>query len=201
MLKSGNKQKVLDLFEREKLVRPKDLEEINVDTKYLYLLLKEGKLKKIGEGLYTLRDFSIDEKFSLVEVSKQIPEGVFCLLTALEFQEMTTQVPHEVWIALDNSAYVPKIESVQLRVVRMSGESLSSGISEYSIEGIPVKIYTPAKTVADCFKFRNKIGLDIAIEALRDYIQGSYGTLDELWKYAKICRVQKIIRPYLEVMQ
>jgi len=201
VLKSGNKQKVLDLFEREKLVRPKDLEEINVDTKYLYLLLKEGKLKKIGEGLYTLRDFSIDEKFSLVEVSKQIPEGVFCLLTALEFQEMTTQVPHEVWIALDNSAYVPKIESVQLRVVRMSGESLSSGISEYSIEGIPVKIYTPAKTVADCFKFRNKIGLDIAIEALRDYIQGSYGTLDELWKYAKICRVQKIIRPYLEVMQ
>lgn len=200
-MNSGNKQKVLDLFGRKKIIRPKDLEEIHVDIKYLYLLLEEGKLKKIGEGLYTLPEFSIDEKFSLIQVSKRIPEGVFCLLTALEFHEVTTQIPHEVWIALDNSAYVPKMESVQLRVIRMSGESLSSGISEYSIEGIPVKIYTPAKTVADCFKFRNKIGLDVAIEALRDYIRDDHGTIDELWKYAKICRVQNIIRPYLEAMQ
>ncbi|MEJ2051611.1 MAG: transcriptional regulator [Calditrichota bacterium] len=200
-MKSSNKQKVLELFERKKIVRPKDLEEINVDIKYLYLLLEEGAVQKIGEGLYTLQYFSMNEKFSLIRVSKRIPDGVFCLLTALEFHEMTTQIPHKVWIALENSAYVPKVESVQLRVVRMSGDSLSAGISEYSIEGILAKIYTPAKTVADCFKFRNKIGLDIAIEALSDYIRDNRGTIDELWRYAKICRVQNILRPYLEAMQ
>jgi len=131
-------------------------------------------------------------------VSKRVPSGVICLLSALQFHELTTQMPHRIWIAVDATTGSPKVQDLPMRVVRFSGDSFSSGIDVFDVEGVEVRIYNPAKTVADCFKFRNKIGLDVAVEALRDCLRKRKATVDELWTYGKVCRVSNIIRPYME---
>ena len=123
-----------------------------------------------------------------------------CLLSALRFHGLTTQAPSEVWIALDPKAWKPKADGLPLRVVRMSGKALVEGVKEHQIEGVMVRVYNPAKTVADCFKYRNKIGLDVALEALRDYQHKLRAGRDDLWRYAKICRVARVMRPYLEAL-
>jgi len=133
-------------------------------------------------------------------VAKRSPKGVLCLLSALRFHGLTTQQPHEVWLALGEKDWRPKLGWPAIKVVHMSGRALSSGIERHRIEGAPVRVFDPAKTVADCFKYRNKIGLDVAIEALRDYLAQHRGGADELWKHARVCRVEKILRPYLEGM-
>ena len=131
---------------------------------------------------------------------KSVPRGIVCLLSALRFHELTTQSPFEVWLALDRKAHRPAGGGVSLHIVRFSGRALTSGVEEYLIEGVKVRIYSPAKTVADCFKYRNKIGLDVALEALRDYWKSRHADADELWKYAKICRVANVMRPYMEAL-
>jgi len=136
----------------------------------------------------------------LAQVAKAVPRSVVCLLSALRFHEIGTQNPHQIWIAMDRRAARPRVTHPNIRVVRFSGRSLTDGIEEHDIAGVPVRIYNPAKTVADCFKYRNKIGLDVAIEALRETVQGRKCTADELWRYAKICRVSKVMRPYMEAM-
>ncbi|MCD6365577.1 MAG: hypothetical protein J7M14_06845 [Planctomycetes bacterium] len=125
-------------------------------------------------------------------------KGVICLLSALRFQEIGTQAPHEVWIALDRRAARPRARRLKTRIVRFSGKALTEGVDEHTIEGVQVRIYRPAKTVADCFKYRNKIGLDVALEALREVLRSRKCSIDELWKYASICRVTKTMRPYTE---
>ena len=122
-----------------------------------------------------------------------------CLLSALRFHELTTQAPHQIWLALDRKARRPRVD-LPLRVVRFSGEPFSIGYDVHVLEQVPVKIYAPAKTVADCFRYRNKIGLDLAIDALKDCLHKKMGTVDEVWKYAKICRVSNVMRPYLEAI-
>jgi predicted transcriptional regulator of viral defense system len=133
-------------------------------------------------------------------VAKRVPEAVICLLSALAFHEITTQVPPYVWIALRKGARKPAVSSPSLQIVRLSGASLTEGIEVHHIEGVPVRVYSAAKTVADCFKFRNKIGLDVAIEALKDAIRQKKATINQIYRYAKICRVGNVIRPYMEAL-
>jgi predicted transcriptional regulator of viral defense system len=171
-----------------------------IHHEYLRQLCREGKLVREGRGLYSLPDADVTVHHGLAQASKAIPKGVICLLSALRFHEIGTQAPHEVWIAIDRRAARPRVEHPRMRIVRFSGKALTEGIEERRVEGVPVKIYNPAKTVADCFKYRNKIGLDVALEALRDVIRERKSSTDELWRYAKICRVTKIIRPYMEAI-
>jgi predicted transcriptional regulator of viral defense system len=189
---------VLELARRTGAVRPRDLKALAIPQNYLWVLHRRGLLERVGRGIYVARESPTTENHSLAEAAKRVPHGVVCLLSALRFHEMTTQVPHEVWLAIGFKARRPKPNGLALRVVRLSGEALTSGIQEHTIEGVKVRIYNPAKTVADCFKYRHKIGLDVALEALRDCRRRRRAPMDELWRYAKVCRVANVMRPYLE---
>ncbi len=140
------------------------------------------------------------EHHSYAEVTKRVPQATVCLLSALVFHEITTQSPASVWIALSKGARTPALASPSLRIVRLSGLSLTTGIVNHQIDGVPVRVYSAAKTVADCFKFRNKIGLDIAIEALKDCLHQKRASINEIYRYAKVCRVSNVIRPYMEAL-
>jgi predicted transcriptional regulator of viral defense system len=152
----------------------------------------------VGRGLYTSTSSSATEHLSLIEAAYKVPNGVIRLLSALQFHKFTTQAPHEVWMAIDVKAWAPRITSPAMRYVRMSGPALHVGVKEYPVQGGTVKVYTPAKTVADCFKFRNKIGMDVALEALRECRRLKKAPMDELWSAAKVCRIANVMRPYLE---
>lgn len=180
------------------VLRPRDLDALGIRRESLHRLYKSGLLERIARGLYALPGADITEHHSLAEVGKLVPRGVVCLLSALRFHNLTTQTPFEVWLAIDRKARRPKDLYLPLRVVRFSGDALHAGIQEHFIDGVPVKIYEPAKTVADCFKYRKKIGLDVALEALRECWRERRCTMDDLWHYAQICRVAGVMRPYLE---
>jgi len=179
-------------------LRPRDLDIYGIPREYLRRLCHRGLLERTGRGIYVLPDAHVTEHHSLAEVCKRVPHGVIALLSALSFHNLTTQAPFEVWMAIDVKARLPKVDRPKLRIVRFSGEALSEGIEEHKIEGVPVKIYSPAKTVADCFKYRNKIGIDVALEALRESQRKQKCSIDEIWHYAKICRVANVIKPYME---
>ncbi len=194
----SRKDRVLDLVRQAGVFRPRDLDAEGIPRVYLRRLLAEGLLDRPGWGIYVAADLKPTPNHTLAEACKRVPHGVVCLLSALQFHELTTQAPFEVWLAIDEKARLPKVEYPPLRVVRFSGPALENGIKEHRIEGVAVKVYTPAKTVADCFKYRNKIGLDVALEALRDCWKKQRATMDELWQAAKTCRVANVMRPYLE---
>ncbi len=198
MLKKFNKIKLLELFKQSGIVRPKDLDSHGIPREYLRRLCNDGVVKLLGRGLYALVDTDLTELHNYAEASKRMPRGVICLISALQYYELTTQAPHQIWMAIDPKARLPKESVLPLKIVRFSGKALTSGVEEKRIEKVPVKIYCPAKTVADCFKYRNKIGLDIALEALRDCWKKRLCTMDELWHFAKVCRVANVMRPYLE---
>jgi len=182
------------------MVRPRDLKALGIPEVYLWRLHRRGFIERVGRGLYMTNDGSATQNHSLAEAAKRVPHAIVCLISALGFHEMTTQIPHEVWLAIGAKARSPKPNGLSLRIVRFSGQPMVSGIEEHSIEGVAVRIYNPAKTVADCFKYRNKIGLDVALEALRDCKRQRRATMDELWRYAKVCRVANVMRPYLEAL-
>ena len=187
----------LALLRRKGVARSRDLAELGVARTTLQRLESEGALERVGRGLYRLADANLTEFHDLAVAAARVPRGVICLLSALRFHDLGTQNPREVWVALAPGDRRPVGESPPLRVVRFSGAALKSGIAAHRIEGIDVRVTSKAKTVADCFKYRNKIGLDVAIEALRDYRRGR-GSLDELWRMAEVCRVARVIRPYVE---
>lgn len=189
---------MLELVRRAGILRPRDLDAHDIPREYLIRLCRRGFLERVGRGLYRLAQMDVTENHSLAEVSKRVPHGVVCLLSALRFHGLTTQAPFKVWLAIDRKARLPRVRDLPLHIVRFSEEALSSGIEEHQIEGVQVKVYSPAKTVTDCFKYRNKIGLDVALEALRDCRQQRKCTVDDLWHYAKICRVANVMKPYLE---
>ena len=194
------REQILNLLKKTKVLRPRDLEEIGISGVYLNKLYSEGVLDRPGRGLYTLPDTELGEHRTIAEASKRVPHGIICLLSALRFHDLTTQSPFEVWLAIDEKARLPNVEYPPLRTARFSSEALTYGVQEYEVEGVIIHVYSPAKTVADCFKYRNKIGLDVAIEALRDCLQQRKATMDELWDAAKICRMTKVMRPYLEAV-
>ena len=200
MPKTSRTKKVLSIVQKSGILRPRDLTTHGIPRTYLQRLEERGLLAKETRGLYQLPNAKITENHSLAEACKRVPRGVVCLLSALQFHKLTTQAPSEVWLALDRKARAPREGGQPFRLVRMSGKALTEGVEEHSIEGVTVKVYKPAKTVADCFKYRNKIGLDVALEALRDYRQKRRSGMDELWRFAKICRVERVMRPYVEAL-
>jgi predicted transcriptional regulator of viral defense system len=200
MPKTSKSNKVLSIVRKSGILRPRDLANQSIPRTYLKRLHERGLLVKETRGLYKLPDAKVTENHSLAEACKRVPRGVVCLLSALQFHKLTTQAFPEVWLALDRKARAPREGGQPLRLVRMSGRALTEGVEEHRIEGVVVKAFKPAKTVADCFKYRNKIGLDVALEALRDYRQKRRSGMDELWRFAKICRVERVMRPYLEAL-
>lgn len=194
------KEQVLELVKKQGIIRPKDLLAQGIAKAYLYRLCKEGLLECRERGLYVIPNTDFGEHQSLAEVCTKVPRGVICLLSALRFHETTTQSPHEVWIAIHNKAMPPKVENIKLRIVRFSGKALIEGVEIHKIEGAFIRVTSIAKTVADCFKYRNKIGIDVAIEALQECWRSKKCTMDELWKYAKICRVSRVMKPYMEML-
>lgn len=199
-MKGNSKEKVIHLLRDRGILRPCELDEFGIPRITLYRLYDEGQVEKIFRGMYRLPGEQVTEYFTLAEVAKKVPQGVICLLTALRFHELTTQNPHQVWIAIDRKSRQPRVKGYPVRFVRFSGQALSEGVEIHSLEGVPVHIYNPAKTVADCFKYRNKIGFDVALEALKECRRSRKCDMDSLWRYAKICRVSNIMRPYLEAM-
>ncbi len=182
------------------IVRPRDIKAIGLPRQYLVSLHRQGKLNRGARGIYTLPDADVTEHHSYAVVTKRVPHATVCLLSALVFHEITTQSPASVWIALPTGARTPALVSPSLRIVRLSGPSLTVGIDTHQVEGVTVRVYSAAKTVADCFKFRNKIGLDVAIEALKDCLRQKRAGINEIYRYAKVCRVSNVIRPYMETL-
>jgi len=193
-------QEIMRYVAKHGIVRPRDIEAIDLPREYLVRLHRKGKLNRPGRGIYTLRDANVTERHSYAQVAKRFPESVICLLSALAFHEMTTQSPASVWIALRRGARTPALASPSLRIVRLSSPSLTEGLENHKIDGVLVRVYSAAKTVADCFKFRNKIGLDVAIEALKDCLRQKKASVNEIYRYAKVCRVSNVIRPYMNVL-
>lgn len=194
-------QKVLDLLDQCGVLRPRDLDRHRIPRTHLQRLLRRGEIDRVGRGLYMRAGADVTEHHSLVEVAKRVPEGVVCLLSALRFHGLTTQNPWEIWLAIKQKAWRPKDMPVALRIVHLSPPAFLAGVEEHVVEGVTLRVYSAAKTVADCFKFRNKIGLDVALEALRDYRRKHRAGLDDLWRFAKICRVTSVIRPYMEALR
>jgi predicted transcriptional regulator of viral defense system len=197
-MNNSAEKKVLDLVSKGGILRPRDLRTKRLPKDYLWRLHKQGKLEKVGRGMYAIPGAALTEHQTVVQAALRVPHGVVCLLSALRFHDLTTQSPFEIWMAIDVKARAPKEKIIPLRIVRFSGKALTAGVETHSIEVITVRVYNPAKTVADCFKYRNKIGLDVAIEALRDCWRKKLATSDQIWHYAKVCRVSRVIRPYLE---
>jgi predicted transcriptional regulator of viral defense system len=188
--------RVAELARQAGVLRSRDL--VGIPRQYLRLAEEQGKVMRVARGLYVASDADVSEHHDLALAAKRVPHGVVCLLSALRFHELTTQMPFEVWLAIQPKARLPKTEYPPLRIVRFSGAALSYGAVPHTVEGVTVRITTPAKTVADCFKYRNKIGLDVALEALRDCYREQKASLDEIWQAAKVCRVANVIRPYME---
>ncbi len=197
-VKKDYAKRLRDLTVERGMIRARDATRLGIPSVYLKRLCDRGQLQRVSRGIYVPAGAEITERHLLAQVARRVPRGVFCLLTALRFHDIGTQSPHQVWVALDGKARRPRLEYPELRIARFSGRALSEGIEEHRIEGVTVRVYNAAKTVADCFKYRNKIGLDIALEALREYRRLRLGSLDELWNYARICRVSGTMRPYME---
>lgn len=199
-LPSNHEQQVLALAHKRPLLRARDVIEHGLPTMTLTRLVKAGQLQRVSRGVYSLPESSISAHRSLAEVAIRVPRGVVCLLSALRFHEIGTQAPFEVWLAIPQTMPTPQLTQPALRVVRMSGAALSEGIETVEVDGVRVPVFNAAKTVADCFKYRNKIGLDVALEALSDAWRKRRVTMDDLWHYATIDRVHNVMRPYLEAL-
>ncbi len=191
---------ILNIARHQSLVRPRDVEAQGASRAILAKLAREGTVTRLSRGLYTLAEQPCSEHISLAQVAAKHPNVRVCLLSALQFHGLTTQAPFEVWVAIPNKDRTPKSDYPPVRVVRFSGPALTEGLEQHSIDGITVQITNVAKTVADCFKYRNKIGLDVALEALREAWHSKRVSMDDLWHYAGICRVSNVMRPYMEML-
>jgi predicted transcriptional regulator of viral defense system len=191
-------ERLIELARSRGLIRSRDLAPFEIPRVSLTRAVRSGLLERIGRGLYGLPGREISAHGSLAEVARRVPKGVVCLLSALRFHDLTTQIPFEVWLAIENKALAPKLDYPPLRIVRFSGEAFTEGVEEHVVDSVTIRVTGVAKTVADCFKYRNKIGLDIAIEALREAWHEQRMSSDDLWRYAKVCRVANVMRPYLD---
>lgn len=189
---------MLKLTRKLGVLRPRDLKSIGVPRVYLKPLVERGELLRTGRGLYVLSGAALTENHSLAEAAKRSPRGVVCLLSALRFHGLTTENPAAVWLAIPRGARPPQSTAPALRVVTLSGKMMTAGIQRQVIQGVSVPVYCVAKTVADCFRFRNRIGVNIAVEALREAWRDQKATAGELWRYAKVCRVLNVMRPYFD---
>jgi predicted transcriptional regulator of viral defense system len=184
------------------VLRTKEAIEMGINQKTLHAMKKSGKIVVLSRGVCCLVDDDMSlEHIDLIVISKRLPRGVICLISALSFHNLTTQIPHDVYVAYQQGWRQPKIERPLISIVRYSKASYEEGIEEHVFNGTKVRIYSAAKTVADCFKFRNKVGLDVAIESLKDYWHKyKDANMNELIKYAKVCGVEKVMSPYIEAI-
>ena len=197
--RSSSYGRTLALLRRSGVLRLRDFQDSGVAKATVLRLVEAGEVARIGRGLYALAGREVGESEALVQVAKRVPEGVVCLLTALRFHDLTDQNPSKLWLAIDRKARQPQLEWPPLEVVWWSTKLLAYGVTKKTIEGVPVKVTTPAKTVADCIKYRNKIGVDIAVQAIRDY-RRTRRSVDDLFDAARVCRVERTLRTYLEAM-
>ena len=200
MLSDTHTQRVLGLASQNGLLRARDLDAIDAPRIVLTRMTAAGLLEKIGRGLYRLPESQGSVHESLVTVATQVPQAVFCLLTALQFHELTTQLPRQVWIAMPRGSHTPRFDYPPIKMVQFTGDAYSAAIEEVERDGVRLRVYGVAKTVADCFKHRNKIGLDVALEALQEAWRAKRVSMDELWRYATLCRVANVMRPYMETL-
>lgn len=191
-------EQVARLVRKSGVFRPRELDRVGIPRQYLRQAKDRGLVRQVGRGLYVAEGSRVTEHHTLVEATKRVPHGVICLLSALRFHGLTTQAPHEIWMAIGHKARRPHADYPPLRIVHFSGEALSYGVKEKKLEGTMVRVFDPAKTLADCFKFRKKIGLNVALEALRDCYRQKKATMDELFIAARVCRVARVMQPYLE---
>lgn len=192
--------RLLRLARRRGSVTRREVTEAGIHTHTLSRLVRAGTLERVARGRYRLPDAPITEHHGLAFVAAAAPKGVVCLLSALSFHQIGTQLPHEVWIALDRRTRRPSLLYPRLRIVRFGGKALTKGIETHRIEGETVRVYSIAKTIADVFKYRNKIGLDIALEALREAWRTRCFTMDEIHRCARVCRVERVMQPYLQAL-
>jgi predicted transcriptional regulator of viral defense system len=193
-------RKILNVANQKGRITSADLADIGASRTSLAYLARRGVLRRIARGVYVPAGH-IAENETFQSVCLAVPHGVICLLSALQFHEITTQLPMETWVAIERDKTVPKHKDTPLRIVFVSKAFFDCGIEEHQIQGITVRVYSPAKTVVDCFKFRNKIGLDVAREALKESLAQGKATVDEIYRYAKTCRMLNVMRPYLEMVR
>ncbi len=189
---------ILELARHLRVLGAADVRQQGWSPQLLLSLQHAGKLLRVARGLYSLPDAEVVEHQAAQEICKRVPKAVLCLLSALQFHEVGTQLPHELWIALPEGTQAPAPGYPTLRITRLRGAAYSEGIETVTQHGAPIRVYSVAKTVTDCFKFRNKIGLDVALEALKDAWRKRKITMDEVHHFARINRVEKVMRPYLE---
>ena len=194
----GRKPTLQAFLHRTGTARSHELVAAGFSRSRLSRLVASGELERVGRGLYALAGAPASEHDALLTVAKRAPKVVFCLLTALRIHDLTTQAPSDVWIAIGNKAHPPRMSYPTLRTMRYAEASLAAGVETRRVEGTVLRVTNVAKTVADCFKFRSKIGLDVALEALRDARREKRASADDLWRYARINRVANVMRPYLE---
>ena len=182
------------------LFRPSRLEQAGVSRHRLRSMLRRGEAEQIARGLYRVVDAPATEHETIATVAARVPNGIVCLLTALHFHDIGTQLPGKVWIAIDRKARKPRTGRLPIEIVRFSGPMLRYGVETHELQGVKVRITSPARTVVDCFKYRNKIGLDVALEALKDVIHRRMTTVQEINDAARVCRMSTVMRPYLEMV-
>lgn len=193
-------QRVLQLVRKSGWVRASDLADAGVPRVVLTRMAASGQLERAARGLYRLPDSGSSEHEGLLTVASKVPQAVVCLLSALQFHGLTTQLPWQVWIAMPRGSHVPRLEYPPIRMVQFTGEAYTQGIETHERDGVKLHVYSVAKTVADCFKHRNKIGMDVALEALKDARAQGRASFDDLWRSAKVCRVSNVMRPYMEAL-
>jgi predicted transcriptional regulator of viral defense system len=193
-------QRVLQLVRKNGWLRASDLADAGVPRAVLTRMAASGQLERAARGLYRLPDSGSSEHEGLVTVASKVPQAVVCLLSALQFHGVTTQLPWQVWIAMPRGSHVPRLEYPPIRMVQFTGEAYTQGIETHERDGVKLHVYSVAKTVADCFKHRNKIGMDVALEALKDARAQGRASFDDLWRCAKVCRVSNVMRPYMEAV-
>lgn len=189
---------VHELLETSPLRNSSEFTSAGIDTKTITRMVEDGEIQRMARGLYAAADYVPGAHHSLIESCKLIGTGIVCLLSALSFHEIGTQNPSEVWIAIPRRTRTPQVEDYPIQIFLFSGEAYSSGIEEYTVDRVVLRVYSIAKTIADCFKYRNKISLDVAIEALKDVIRNKRTPIEEILHFARICRVEKVIKPYIE---
>jgi predicted transcriptional regulator of viral defense system len=186
--------------QRGGLLRTSEALRLGIHPRTLYELRDANRIVQLGRGLYRLAEAPETEQLDLITVAAKVPDGVICLISALSFHGITTEVPHEVYLAVRHGKEQPRLDYPPLRVFRFSDETISAGVQKHKMEGVKVRLFNPAKTVADCFKFRNKIGVDVAVEALKSGLARGKAKPVQILHYARLCRVERVIRPYLEAL-
>lgn len=195
-----NTEELLERIGEGGVFRTSDLEALGISRSTVQRMVERGEAEQISHGLYRLVDGLLTEHYGLAAVQKKIPDGIICLLSALLFHDIGTQLPRQVWVAIDPKARKPKPPGVPIRVVRFSGANATYGIETHTLMGVPVRITSIPRTVVDCFRYRNKVGMDVALEALQDVISRRMTTRDAILRTAEVCRAKTVIRPYLEAM-